>query len=137
VDATHGSGFEDGEKIEWAMAAVLRGVKDAYAASLIRCVFFFFFLAFLVNYTIASSSSILLRPHPTDVNAPLLPATSQVRVQVKQTRLELLRWIGRRWLGIRQERGLNVLEGWALKEISDRTFFIFSFYFILKYVLRY
>ena len=26
--------FEDGEKVEWAMAAVLRGVKDAYAASL-------------------------------------------------------------------------------------------------------
>ena len=26
--------FEDGEKVEWSMAAVLRGVKDAYAASL-------------------------------------------------------------------------------------------------------
>ena len=24
--------FEDGEKVEWAMAAVLRGVKEAYAA---------------------------------------------------------------------------------------------------------
>ena len=27
-------GFEDGEKVEWAMVAVLRGVKDAYTASL-------------------------------------------------------------------------------------------------------
>jgi hypothetical protein len=26
--------FEDGEKVEWVMAAVLQGVKDAYAASL-------------------------------------------------------------------------------------------------------
>ena len=68
-------------------------------------------------------SSILLRPHPTDVTAPLLPATSHVRVQVEQTRLELLKWIGKRWLGIRHERGFDALEGWALKEISDRTFF--------------
>jgi BTB/POZ domain len=33
--------FEDGEKVEWAMAAVLRGVKDAFAASLyqVRLIF--------------------------------------------------------------------------------------------------
>jgi hypothetical protein len=31
-----------------------------------------------------------------------------------------LKWIGKRWLGIRQERGFDALEGWALKEISDR-----------------
>ena len=66
-------------------------------------------------------SSILLRPHPTDVNAPLLPATSPIRSQVEQTRLELLKWIGKRWLGIRQERAFDPLEGWALKEISDRA----------------
>jgi len=30
-------------------------------------------------------SAILLRPHPTDVSAPLLPATSHIRVQVEQT----------------------------------------------------
>ena len=36
-----GVNFEDGEKVEWAMAAVLRGVKDAYAASLYQvCLFF-------------------------------------------------------------------------------------------------
>ena len=29
-----GVNFEDGEKVEWAMAAVLRGVKDTFAASL-------------------------------------------------------------------------------------------------------
>ena len=63
-------------------------------------------------------SSILLRPHPTDVNTPLLPATSPVRSQVEQTRLELLKWIGKRWLGIRQECSFDALE---VKEINDRT----------------
>jgi len=53
-------------------------------------------------------------------NTPLLPATSHVRAQVEQARLELLKWIGKRWLVIRQEKGFDPLEGWALKEISDR-----------------
>ncbi|KAF8954514.1 hypothetical protein BDZ97DRAFT_1928178 [Flammula alnicola] len=95
--------FEDGERVEWAMAAIMRGVKESYAPSLYQTLV----------------SSILLRPHPTEVNAPLLPATSHVRVQVEQARLELLKWIGKRWLAIRQERGFDPLEGWALKEISD------------------
>ena len=56
-------------------------------------------------------SFILLRPHPTEVNTPLLPAISHVRVQVEQARLELLKWIGKRWLVIRQEKGFDFLEG--------------------------
>ena len=32
--------FEDGEKVEWAMAALLRGVIDAYAASLYQVMVF-------------------------------------------------------------------------------------------------
>ena len=55
--------------------------------------------------------SILLRPHPMDVNAPLLPATLHVRVQVKQMRIELLKLIGKRCLGIRQELGFDALKG--------------------------
>jgi len=65
-------------------------------------------------------SAILLRPHPTEVDAPHLPATSHIRVQVEQTRLELLKWIGHKWLAIRHDRGFDPLDGWALKEISDR-----------------
>ncbi|KAH9478923.1 hypothetical protein JR316_0009386 [Psilocybe cubensis] len=95
--------FEDGERVEWAMAAVLRGVKEPYAAALYQTLV----------------SSILLRPHPTDVTAPMLPVTSHVHVQVEQTRVELLRWIGKHWLEVRMEKGFDVLEGWALKEISD------------------
>jgi hypothetical protein len=53
--------------------------------------------------------------HPTEVNAPCLLAT------FKQTQLELVKWIGHRWLPIQQDRGFDLLEGWALKEISDRT----------------
>ena len=46
-----GVGFEDGEKVDWTMTAVLRGVEDAYAASLYQvCLFFsFFFFLFLFN----------------------------------------------------------------------------------------
>ncbi|KAH6906219.1 hypothetical protein BKA70DRAFT_439528 [Coprinopsis sp. MPI-PUGE-AT-0042] len=98
-----GLGFEDGEKVEWAMNAVLRGVKEPWAAN--------------VYQTLVSS--ILLRPHPNEENAPLLSATSPIRTTVESTRLELLRWIGKRWIGIRQEGGFDALEGWALKEISD------------------
>ncbi|TFK37914.1 hypothetical protein BDQ12DRAFT_631641 [Crucibulum laeve] len=95
--------FEDGERVEWVMGAILRGVKETTAAG--------------VYQTLVSA--ILLRPHPTEPNAPLLSATSHIRVQVEQARLELLKWIGKRWIGIRQEKGFDPLEGWALKEISD------------------
>ncbi|KAF8155388.1 hypothetical protein B0H34DRAFT_798582 [Crassisporium funariophilum] len=103
VMESDGVRFEDGERVEWVMAAVLRGVREPHAANLYQTLV----------------SSILLRPHPTEVNAPMLSATSHIRVQVEQTRLELLKWIGKRWLAIRQERGFDALEGWALKEISD------------------
>ena len=41
-----------------------------------------------------------------------------VCVQVDQIKLELLKLIGKRWVNIRQERGFDVLKGWAIK---DRT----------------
>ncbi|GLB45122.1 putative CAP_GLY [Lyophyllum shimeji] len=74
-----------------------------------------------VQWIMASTlvSSILLRPHPTETDAPMLSSTSHVRVQVEQARVDLLKWIGKRWLGIRQEGGFDELEGWALKEICD------------------
>ena len=50
-----------------------------------------------------------------------------------------LKWIDKRWLGIRQERAFDALEGWALKEISDRTFntIRFEFYFYFIFLSRY
>ena len=112
--------FEDGERVEWAMAAILRGVREPNAPSLYQVCFNYFLPSGAKNVLQTLVSSILLRPHPTEVNAPLLPATSHVRVQVEEARLELLKWIGKRWLVIRQEKGFDPLEGWALKEISDR-----------------
>ena len=56
----------------------------------------------------------------------LLPATLPIRSQVEQARLELLKWIGKRWLGIRQECSFDALE---VKEINDRTSF-FSKHFV-------
>lgn len=66
-------------------------------------------------------SSILLRPHATDVDATMLTPTSHIRVQVEETRMDILRWLRRRWMGVRQEGGFNDLEGWAVKEISGGT----------------
>jgi hypothetical protein len=49
----------------------------------------------------------------------MLSSTSHIRVQVEQARMDILRWIGKRWVGVRQEGGFDELEGWAIKEISD------------------
>lgn len=64
-------------------------------------------------------SSILLRPHVTETDATMLPQTSQIRAQVEEARVDLLRWIRKRWMGVRQEGGFDALEGWSIKEISQ------------------
>ncbi|KAJ2912999.1 hypothetical protein MD484_g7423, partial [Candolleomyces efflorescens] len=98
-----GDRFGDLEKVEWAMAAVLRGLKDSWAATLYQSLV----------------SNILLRPSEMEEREPMLPATSSIRGVVEETRMEVLRWIGRKWIGIRAEKGFDTLEGWAVKEISD------------------
>ncbi|PFH46430.1 hypothetical protein AMATHDRAFT_7810 [Amanita thiersii Skay4041] len=95
--------FEDGERVEWVMAAVLRGVNEKNSAMLYQTLV----------------SAILLRPHPTEPNEAMLSTTSHIHVQVENTRMDLLRWIGKRWMNVRQEGGFDDLEGWAVKEISD------------------
>ncbi|KAG6379947.1 hypothetical protein JVT61DRAFT_10514 [Boletus reticuloceps] len=49
----------------------------------------------------------------------MLSQTSSIRAQVEDARLDLLRWIRKRWMGIRQEGGFDALEGWSIKEISQ------------------
>ncbi|SJL11404.1 uncharacterized protein ARMOST_14807 [Armillaria ostoyae] len=100
---TDGVRFEDGERVDWIMASVKRGVNDKNAA--------------IVYQTLVSN--ILLRPHPTENDQAMLPGTSHVRVQVEQTRLDVLSWLRKRWLGVRNEGGFEDIEGWAIKEISD------------------
>lgn len=48
----------------------------------------------------------------------MLPPTSHIRVQVEDTRTDLLKWLKKKWVGVQQEGGFNDLEGWAVKEIS-------------------
>ncbi|KAI0915857.1 hypothetical protein AcV5_003350 [Taiwanofungus camphoratus] len=94
--------FEDGEKVEQVMESVRRGMKEKNAASLYQTLV----------------SSVLLRPHVTETDETMLSSTSHIRVQVEQARMDILRWLRRRWLGVKQEGGFDALEGWAVKEIS-------------------
>ena len=71
-------------------------------------------------------SSILLRPHITERDSTMLSSTSRIREQVETVRMEVLKWLRKRWVGVRQEGGFNDLEGWAIKEISGGT--VFSIY---------
>jgi hypothetical protein len=48
----------------------------------------------------------------------MLANTSSVRAQVEQCRMDVLKWLKKRWMGVKQEGGFDSLEGWALKEIS-------------------
>ncbi|TFY60321.1 hypothetical protein EVG20_g7459 [Dentipellis fragilis] len=82
----NGARFEDGEKVECIMESVRRGFSDKSAGTLYQ------------NLFKTLVSSILLRAHPTDVNATMLTSTSHIYVQVEETRVELLRWM-RKTLG--------------------------------------
>ena len=72
-------------------------------------------------HTQALVSAVLLRPHPRESDKSVLSSTSQIRVQVEQTRLDILRMIRRRWVSIRQEGGFDNMETWVTAEISDGT----------------
>ena len=48
-------------------------------------------------------SSILLRPHATEIDTTMLYSTSSIRVQVEEARMEILRWVG-----VRNEGGFNL-----------------------------
>ncbi|PAV14663.1 hypothetical protein PNOK_0974100 [Pyrrhoderma noxium] len=95
--------FEDGERVEWVVDSIWRGMNDTNVVKLYR----------------ALVSAVLLRPHPQESDKSLLSSTSQIRVQVEQTRLDVLRMIRRRWVSIRQEGGFDNMETWATAEISD------------------
>ncbi|KAI0254611.1 hypothetical protein BJV78DRAFT_1185641 [Lactifluus subvellereus] len=99
---TDGTKFEDREHVDWIMKSLQRGFAEKSAGTLYQ----------------ALVSSVLLRPHPTDPNATMLPPTSLIRHRVEETRVELLRWMKKRWVSIRMEGGFDKLDPWALKEIS-------------------
>ncbi|CAL1699854.1 unnamed protein product [Somion occarium] len=98
-----GSRFEDGEHVEWTMESLRRGMNEKNGAGLYQV---------LVD-------AILVRSNPSDPEQPLLSSTSHVRVQVEQARMDVVRWLRRRWINIRQEGGFEGLHGWALKELAQ------------------
>jgi hypothetical protein len=63
-------------------------------------------------------SAVLLRSHPSERDQTMLSATSHIRALVEATRMDVVRFLRKRWLGVRQENGFEPLEDWALKEIS-------------------
>ena len=117
--------FEDGERVEWVMDSIRRGMNENNVVKLYQVG-----ISFLLNeqyylnnsyLTQALVSAVLLRPHPQESDKSLLSSTSQIRVQVGQTRLDILRMIRRRWVQIRQEGGFDNMKTWMTAEISDGT----------------
>ncbi|KAI0760008.1 hypothetical protein C8Q74DRAFT_1293309 [Fomes fomentarius] len=95
--------FEDGEKVEMLLESLRRGLNEKNAAMAYQAVV----------------DLVLLKPHPTDPEAALLSSTSHVRVQAEQARMDIIRYIRRRWLTIKQDDGFAGLEPWAAKEIAN------------------
>ena len=48
----------------------------------------------------------------------MLSTTSHLRIQTEQARVEVVKWLRRRWVGVKQAGGFDKLEGWSLKELS-------------------
>ncbi|KAF7360086.1 hypothetical protein MVEN_00736700 [Mycena venus] len=112
ITRADGVRFEDGERVEWAMRSIVRGVGEGNAGRVYQA---------LVN--------VLLLPHPEpEVEGsfpaqPLLSQTSHVRVQLEQARMDVLNWIKRGGRGradrVAREGGLDGVEAWAVREIGD------------------
>ncbi len=56
----------------------------------------------------------------------MLSPTSFIRQKVEDIRIELLRWMKKRWVAIRMEGGFENLDPWALKEIGHGKVILFS-----------
>ncbi|KAG8906293.1 hypothetical protein FRB99_007162 [Tulasnella sp. 403] len=99
-----GAQFGDNEKVGWTMDSLRRGIGDKTAG--------------LVYQTMVSA--VLLRPHPT-TGSTLLSTTSIIRAAVERTRVDILKWIGKknRWQMVHAAGGFEDMEPWAVKEISD------------------
>ena len=117
---TDGARFEDRDHLDWILKSIQRGFAEKAAGRLYQVSPFFLERSSipLIYHNQALVSSVLLRPHASDPNVTMLPPTSLVRHKVEETRVELLRWMKKRWVAIRMEGGFDRLDGWALKEIG-------------------
>jgi hypothetical protein len=142
VMQSDGVRFEDAEKVEWIMDSVKRGLSEKTAGMVYHVRFYESVSSSVLRHTHTFFvfvpcfqtlvSSILLRPHATETDLTMLSNTSPVRVKVQETCTDVLRWIGKRWVGMRQAGGFDDLEGWSLKEISGGMSLIEVLFMLLR-----
>jgi hypothetical protein len=48
----------------------------------------------------------------------MLSSTSHIKIQTEQTRVDVVKWLRRRWVSVKQAGGFDKLEAWSLKELS-------------------
>ena len=58
----------------------------------------------------------------------MLSPTSFIRKKVEDIRVELLKWMKKRWVSIRMEGGFENLDPWALQEIGHGKVLLFQKY---------
>ena len=111
-----GIGFEDKDRVNEVMASIKRGLSDKNAASVYQVYSTHYHLKLLLTLVHkVIVSSILLRPHG---ESTMLAPTSHIRVEVEETRMDIIRWMRKRWMAIRNESGFDNLDAWAIQEIS-------------------
>ncbi|KZV94374.1 hypothetical protein EXIGLDRAFT_748683 [Exidia glandulosa HHB12029] len=98
-----GVGFNDKDRVEGIMSALVRGLNDKNAGQVYQT---------LVD-------SVLARPHPADANTSILSASSPIRTIIEQTQRDILTWLKKHWTGVQQAAGFDHLAPWALNEIAD------------------
>jgi hypothetical protein len=81
-----------------------RGLNERCAGMVYQVSFFHSHLSSLIELLQIIVSSILLRPHATETDATMLLSTSTIRVLVEELRMDILRWLRKRWMGVRQSR---------------------------------
>ncbi|KAF8320431.1 hypothetical protein DL93DRAFT_2052982 [Clavulina sp. PMI_390] len=104
-----GAGFNDTDQVALIMSSIKRGLTDSNAPMVYQHV---------VNLILLRSQT-----NPaTGETAPVLSSISPIRKATEQCRLDILKWLRKRWLNVRNLNGFEPLEDWSLKEISDGAF---------------
>ena len=105
------SHIQDGERVGWVMEGrkLRRGMSERYAVIVYQVHPLILIPTklrlFLVPQTLVSG--ILLRPHGTETDTTMPSQSSPIHPQVEAACVDLLRWIRKRWMEVRQEGGFD------------------------------
>src|ERR1700735_1477873 len=75
-----GGWFEDGKKVGWVMDSVRRGLSERGGGIVYQVCFLLPIILAVPLMALQVISSILLRPHTTDMDATMLSSTSTIHV---------------------------------------------------------